>query len=99
MAAGSLAQVHRAKTRRGGHLVAVKIQYPELKEDAKLDVDTIELLVEVRRCSDSKCIEFSSTVKMEILRFCSVLIFLFRIYFLKKGCRHAFPSIHLSLVN
>jgi len=46
IAAASLAQVHRAALKESGELVAVKIQYPYLKNQTKGDLATLRLLTD-----------------------------------------------------
>lgn len=45
LGAASLAQVHKAKLRSTGENVAVKVQHSYVREDAKIDIAIIEVLL------------------------------------------------------
>lgn len=45
LGAASLAQVHRAKLRKDGSVVAVKIQHPDVRRNGYTDMDTMDFLV------------------------------------------------------
>ena len=45
VASASLAQVHRAVLKSNGQEVAVKIQYPQLRVQTKLDLLVLKLLI------------------------------------------------------
>jgi aarF domain-containing kinase len=47
VAAASLAQVHRARSRETGELVAVKVQYPDMDNMFKGDIKTIEIMMNI----------------------------------------------------
>jgi ubiquinone biosynthesis protein len=46
IAAASIAQVHRARLRRGGREVAVKVQYPDVAALVEADLDALEAIFE-----------------------------------------------------
>ena len=43
LGAASLAQVHRARLRRDGREVAIKIQHPDVRKNGYTDMDTIDV--------------------------------------------------------
>ena len=43
LGAASLAQVHRAKLRKDGSVVAVKIQHPDVRRNGYTDMDTMDV--------------------------------------------------------
>jgi predicted unusual protein kinase regulating ubiquinone biosynthesis (AarF/ABC1/UbiB family) len=46
IAAASLAQVHRARLKKTGEVVAVKLQYPSLRIQTKIDLFIIRKLID-----------------------------------------------------